>query len=176
MRRRLWHAATVVTLLIYLAVGCVWLWSNSRIDGSARSNGYGLTQCVLLHRGALYYFGINGGAGPGPISDWSHYSIDEASFVSTHARLRDMGQRRWSLLGLEYAWDASKSPGLSGTGYSYFRVPLWIVWLVVLTPIAITCCLSQFLRWRRYIRGVCPQCGYDLRATPQGCPECGWSK
>ena len=44
-----------------------------------------------------------------------------------------------------------------------FVVASLSVWLAVI-------CLGD---GRRYPPGHCPTCGYDLRATPRRCPECG---
>jgi hypothetical protein len=51
-------------------------------------------------------------------------------------------------------------------------VPAWLVFsLTFLLPA--WWCMSFARRYRREKQGVCMVCGYDLRATPQRCPECG---
>jgi hypothetical protein len=55
--------------------------------------------------------------------------------------------------------------------YASFTTPLWIP--TVLTAIAPTLWFMRRRSRRRRRPGLCPQCGYDLRATPGQCPECG---
>ena len=56
--------------------------------------------------------------------------------------------------------------------HSEWFVPFWsLAFVALLSPIVLI--LSSIRRRRRRNKGLCPQCGYDLRATPDRCPECG---
>jgi hypothetical protein len=53
-----------------------------------------------------------------------------------------------------------------------FAAPLWLVAIMAAAPPSASI-FARVRRKRRAKEGRCPECGYDLRATPQRCPECG---
>jgi hypothetical protein len=106
-----------------------------------------------------------------------------------------LGQSEWSM---EYwnphCWSTSKSAaypdaigepflGFHFERFSYvFRgqvdrwvrliIPFWS--LVTFTSLIPAAQILRALRRReRIAAGICTRCGYDLRATPERCPECG---
>src|SRR5256885_17947 len=56
--------------------------------------------------------------------------------------------------------------------YGAVEIPWWSLLLLFSPPPALWLLARRRIRSRRR-DGLCPACGYDLRATPDACPECG---
>lgn len=102
------------------------------------------------------------------------------------------GRNRFSMLGLQVkTWDdielerGPQSWSMSKDGINVnvvsagppehqteIIVPLWWV-IVILALLPIGLILEDFRRQRRRKPGTCFNCGYDLRASTERCPECG---
>ena len=74
--------------------------------------------------------------------------------------------------GLDYLARDQSRPVWGAVSFRRVVVPLWLVTLVSGLPPLIAVA-RRIRRARRRPRGLCPDCGYDLRATPGRCPECG---
>jgi hypothetical protein len=63
----------------------------------------------------------------------------------------------------------------------YKNTMFWSSWLAIpyWFPLVILAVVPVYRFWRRGVharliaRGLCPHCGYDMRAMPTRCPECG---
>jgi hypothetical protein len=80
-----------------------------------------------------------------------------------------LGIHSWHGFGRQQKLQATSS---RTDGHTYFMFPAWttVVALLVLPLVYIK---HYFFRRRRNRAGLCINCGYDLRASPERCPECG---
>lgn len=87
------------------------------------------------------------------------------------------GDCQWSGLGFAYYADADIQGPIRGMHrrlipYVEVVVPIWPISLIF--GIAPSLWLRRVaIRRYRVTHGLCLTCGYDLRVTPDRCPECG---
>jgi hypothetical protein len=78
--------------------------------------------------------------------------------------------RDYPLLSGEFVWESYHLRSERAT--REISCPFWALLVFFLFAGTI-----PFVPWarrrRRRIRGLCEKCGYDLRGSPERCPECG---
>ena len=165
MKRRLFRFLSVLLLVLCVATCVLWRGSYSvdrAVDYSAGSRWTG----IYTREGMLYVSSRNGEEGTFHGLSYFEQQIAERDgmfFVDSHFR--------WQVLG--FAADRQQPPGFDdGVMQWDMRMPFWML-VAILGVMPMLTGLRWFRRLRSPRLGLCPFCGYDLRATPERCPECG---
>ena len=174
MLRRLFALASALSLLLCAAVVVLWVRSYHVLDTLSHQQEKGAAVHVHSTYGRLMVHVIH----------WGEAGIHPArcAIRYTEGAPKRLGGGRprgtvhdWRALGFSY-WSAIPAPPRRTPPRAWLAgVPFWS--LVVLAALPPTLWYKKLRRWRRERRrreaGHCTRCGYDLRATPDGCPECG---
>ena len=183
--RILFGAITVLSLLCCLALATLWARSYSGTDLISRgritaADYYAITsedEVLSVTRGQVR-FALRQHTGyhrghtdlsklPGPeVTHWSR-----ARLGKNHINWEAPTATRWNRLGFGQ-WESGWGSSFADSHDRNWGAPIWPA--VVLFAVLPTIWLVRTMRRRRaYAAGRCARCGYDLRATPERCPECG---
>ena len=153
------NTLTVLCLLCALALCALWAYTYRRgmeLDVNRPTFFYGTS----ADRGHFSFF-------------WGHQRIP-SPYVMRFTR-SPIDQPRWLRDNYPDSF-ARFGFGFGGHSSPYYRLAVFPFWLPTLL---LTTCTALGLRaWRRRRRlrrdpHACAHCGYDCRATPDRCPECG---
>jgi hypothetical protein len=172
MRRALFILATVLSLLVFVAGGVLWVRSLYVRDMVTVYAGERRAWWITTRPGALQWTQVTNTVGNMYLQEWKTYRptrtfpIDRLS-QETHY---GFGVARWT------GWVTPASddpvPGTRKTSFIRIAVPNAAV-MALAAMVPGLWLLNTVRRRRRISAGHCVACGYDLRATPERCPECG---
>lgn len=183
MKHRVFTILSALSLVACVASGAMWVRSNHHGDSVALLMPYH-EATIFSASGGVYFewllltfqqqewrirYGLGTAAPQSGLrvrTDLNRVIYDETDPE------RDWGKTK--LMGFwwrehDSAWNSESPPMLSGWQVG---VPYWAI--ILLTLIAPVRSGIYWHRNRRHnLEGLCPTCGYDLRASLDRCPECG---
>jgi hypothetical protein len=176
MKRRLARIrfTLVLSLIVLATIITLWARRERHADLVAFYGPAGTLQGIASDpKGLLLFFSDL------PFGRESRFSANAASisageFASVHEWLFDPTREQWNHLGFRCASGTINLNGSVTCKYTSLIVPYWLpAILASILPLAFV--RRRWTRWRRLRTGCCLQCGYDIRYSPNRCPECGTS-
>ena len=163
MTRRLLNLVTVLSLLLCVAAAVLSVVGLRRYDlGGVRLGPIGLG--AGSYRGHLLWAWAHL---PGERAVESNHESGPASPQADAIAEYVRSAATWRGFGFSYT-----VYGADTTPIHLLITPAWSV-IVLAAALPAARLRSHRRRRRRAATGLCPRCGYDLRATPGRCPECG---
>ncbi|HZL38265.1 MAG TPA: hypothetical protein VFC78_23320 [Tepidisphaeraceae bacterium] len=178
MRRRLFTILSGLSLLLCVALCVQWARSLG-MTTQARWTRPELSLAVVQANGVIGLFVVRDSGlvppyGTGRLYGLFHWRHSLGSASSFGYAGISPGPGRWGF-GASVTLNVGRPRGNWRLGGRR----LWVIWMPFWVPILLTGLLPAF-RIRSLVRGRrkrqlghCRSCGYDLRATPDRCPECG---
>jgi len=174
--RLLGNAATAICLAVCLAITAFWILSYWRVEYLYYQPVSGFSPRVVSERGSIqwklvdYFYPVRA-------TGWGHFSTSYPRFDFGRGDDRwDEGLRHNLILietgsGKFYYAGIQQFPQRQYT-FHYINTPHALLFFLTALP-AFPLLRKWFKRGRKVSGNLCRTCGYDLRATPDRCPECG---
>ena len=180
MTRKVFTLASALLLLVCAAALALWVRSY-RADLSLELSHYGsaspsivgtiFAADVASGRLVLTREDVNLADDPHPLLDAWKFSWSATAHPDGGGRVEADQLWRFAAYCYRFGFEYSDWTAM-GTRDRRVAIPIWFVVGTLMWPVA-TASLRGWIRLRRPRRGVCACCGYDLRASPGLCPECG---
>jgi hypothetical protein len=196
--RILLAACAILSLLLLIALTCLWVRGYSRCDTLSRSNATALPltdaarafakqrnydPTFIAHHSGSFVTSVQGrlllfySARDDVTSRWDEKFrekyVDRPMWKLEQFPPSQFAVHRDTLLhrlGFEM-WE-KQYPGDFHTVQRNWMIPIWLPMLVCLIAPTVWYRRCSRVRHRRK-HNLCMRCGYDLRESPQRCPECG---
>jgi hypothetical protein len=174
VKRRLFNLLAAVSLVLALGFAALWIrsawWDDSLRYYTRSADTYPEVESVRGQLTLCWWSGVSPVARPWIVTGWSHGAMELARYPNNghrpFGRFLGVGILRMT----RWINEPSGSRLASQATAVYFPIAYP---MALFAAIGGGMLLLAHRRRRLRQSGCCPVCGYDLRATPERCPECG---